>query len=114
MSQSVLDHKSLRKYFRSIFFSVDLNFFLIYAVVLCPLSVIDGWVSEIEKFAPKLRVLSYVGEKEHRRRLRRTMYEHVQAQSSSNNVWSRHAVVFFTHEMWIQLCMICVFEVLMQ
>ncbi|XP_056693459.1 probable helicase CHR10 isoform X1 [Spinacia oleracea] len=55
-------------------------------LVLCPLSVIDGWVSEIEKFAPKLRVLSYVGEKEHRRRLRRTMYEHVQAQSSSNNV----------------------------
>lgn len=55
-------------------------------LVLCPLSVIDGWVSEIEKFVPKLKVLRYVGEKEHRRSLRRIMYEHVQAWSSSSDV----------------------------
>ncbi|KMS99989.1 hypothetical protein BVRB_1g018280 isoform A [Beta vulgaris subsp. vulgaris] len=55
-------------------------------LVLCPLSVIDGWVSEIGKFASKLRVLRYVGEKEHRRILRKTMYEHVQARSSSSDV----------------------------
>lgn len=60
--------------------------FFFNAVVLCPLSVIDGWVSEIGKFASKLRVLRYVGEKEHRRILRKTMYEHVQARSSSSDV----------------------------
>ncbi|XP_062175659.1 probable helicase CHR10 isoform X1 [Alnus glutinosa] len=53
--------------------------------VLCPLSVTDGWVSEIVKFSPNLKVLQYVGEKEHRRSLRRAMYEHVKGQSSSYN-----------------------------
>ncbi|KAK6918625.1 Helicase, C-terminal [Dillenia turbinata] len=51
-------------------------------VVLCPLSVIDGWVSEITNYAPKLSVLRYVGEKEYRRSQRRTIHEHVKAQSS--------------------------------
>ncbi|XP_019252245.1 PREDICTED: probable helicase CHR10 isoform X1 [Nicotiana attenuata] len=46
-------------------------------LVLCPLSVTDGWMSEMANFAPKLRVLSYIGEKEHRRNLRKKMYEHV-------------------------------------
>lgn len=46
-------------------------------MILCPLSVIDGWVSEVSNFATKLKVLSYVGEKEHRRNLRIKMYEHV-------------------------------------
>ncbi|GAB4844308.1 Probable helicase chr10 [Ancistrocladus abbreviatus] len=55
-------------------------------LVLCPLSVTDGWLSEMEKFSPKLKVLRYVGEKEHRRTLRRTIYEYVEAQSSSSNV----------------------------
>ncbi|GMH22377.1 hypothetical protein Nepgr_024220 [Nepenthes gracilis] len=55
-------------------------------LVLCPLSVIDGWLSEIEKFSPKLRVLMYIGEKEHRLRLRRTIFEYVEAQSSSSDV----------------------------
>lgn len=64
--------------------------FLIYiqllAVILCPLSVTDGWVSEIVKFAPNLKVLQYVGDKEHRRSLRRKFCEHVREQSSSCNV----------------------------
>lgn len=51
-------------------------------LVLCPLSVTDGWMSEFDKFCPSLNVLRYVGEKEHRRSLRREMYEHVQKQSS--------------------------------
>lgn len=55
-------------------------------MVLCPLSVTDGWVSEVVKFAPNLEVLQYVGDKDHRRSLRWTMYEHVKAQSSSCNV----------------------------
>ncbi|KAH9625582.1 hypothetical protein KSS87_001452, partial [Heliosperma pusillum] len=54
-------------------------------LVLCPLSVIDGWMTEIEKFAPTLRVLKYVGDKEHRRSLRKAVYEHVQVHSSSSN-----------------------------
>ncbi|KAM3685410.1 hypothetical protein ACJW31_11G115400 [Castanea mollissima] len=54
-------------------------------LVLCPLSVTDGWVSEVVKFAPNLEVLRYVGDKERRRSLRWTMYEHVKSQSSSCN-----------------------------
>lgn len=50
-------------------------------LVLCPLSVIDGWVSEVANFAPKLRLLCYVGDKEHRRNLRREMYKNVKEQS---------------------------------
>ncbi|KAJ9558024.1 hypothetical protein OSB04_012638 [Centaurea solstitialis] len=55
-------------------------------LILCPLSVTDGWVSEVAKFAPKLKVLRYVGDKQYRRALRREMYEHVEKQSSSPNV----------------------------
>ena len=55
-------------------------------VVLCPLSVTDGWVSEMENFAPKLKVVRYVGDKEYRRSLRRTLYEHVKEHSSVSNV----------------------------
>lgn len=62
-------------------------------VVLCPLSVTDGWVSEMEKFAPKLKVLRYVGDKEYRRILRRTIYEHVKEESSSSSNVSSGPVV---------------------
>ncbi|XP_062073253.1 probable helicase CHR10 isoform X2 [Humulus lupulus] len=55
-------------------------------LILCPLSVTDGWVSEMGRFSPKLRVLRYVGDKDHRRNLRRTMYEHVKGQSSKIDV----------------------------
>ncbi|KAL3571810.1 hypothetical protein D5086_025714 [Populus alba] len=55
-------------------------------LVLCPLSVTDGWVSEIDKFTPKLKVLRYVGEKEHRRSLRKTIHEHVKESPSSSDV----------------------------
>ncbi|KAA8515886.1 hypothetical protein F0562_019065 [Nyssa sinensis] len=55
-------------------------------LVLCPLSVTDGWVSEVANFTPKIRVLRYVGEKEHRRDLRRKMYEHVKEQPLPSDV----------------------------
>lgn len=51
------------------------------AVVLCPLSVTDGWVSEISRFTPKLEVLRYVGDKDCRRSLRKSMYDHVKKSS---------------------------------
>lgn len=51
------------------------------AVILCPLSVTDGWKSELANFAPKLKVTYYVGEKEHRRSLRRKMYEQATKES---------------------------------
>ncbi|KAL9228838.1 hypothetical protein vseg_004375 [Gypsophila vaccaria] len=54
-------------------------------LVLCPLSVIDGWMLEIENFAPKLRVVKYVGDKENRRTLRKAMYDHFQVNSSSSD-----------------------------
>uniref|UniRef100_A0A9I9DRE4 Helicase CHR10 n=1 Tax=Cucumis melo TaxID=3656 RepID=A0A9I9DRE4_CUCME len=53
-------------------------------VVLCPLSVTDGWVSEIVKFAPCLKVLQYVGDKETRRNARRRMFEHATEQPVSD------------------------------
>nr|XP_043622310.1 probable helicase CHR10 [Erigeron canadensis] len=53
-------------------------------LILCPLSVTDGWVSEVAKFAPKLKVVRYVGDKQCRRALRWEMYEHVKQQPSSN------------------------------
>ncbi|OQU93486.1 hypothetical protein SORBI_3001G543100 [Sorghum bicolor] len=53
-------------------------------LVLCPLSVTDGWLSEFSKFCPSFRVLQYVGDKLHRRDLRRTIYEDVQKASTSS------------------------------
>lgn len=53
-------------------------------LVLCPLSVTDGWVSEIAKFAPCLNVLQYVGDKETRRDARRRMFEHATEQPVSD------------------------------
>lgn len=53
-------------------------------MVLCPLSVTDGWVSEIAKFAPCLNVLQYVGDKETRRDARRRMFEHATEQPVSD------------------------------
>lgn len=50
-------------------------------MVLCPLSVTDGWVSEVAKFSPKLKVIKYVGEKEYRRSLRKMMYDHIKDHS---------------------------------
>ncbi|PRQ57238.1 putative DNA helicase chromatin remodeling SNF2 family [Rosa chinensis] len=57
-------------------------------LVLCPLSVTDGWVSEMENFAPKLKFVRYVGDKEYRRSLRRTIYEHVKVHSSVSDMLS--------------------------
>ncbi|XP_010053964.2 probable helicase CHR10 isoform X1 [Eucalyptus grandis] len=57
-------------------------------LVLCPLSVTDGWVSEIVNFAPNLKVLRYVGEKENRRSQRKMMYDHVKQHHSSTDALS--------------------------
>lgn len=57
---------------------------MFFIVVLCPLSVTDGWVSEIVKFAPCLKVLQYVGDKETRRNARRRMCEHATEQPVSD------------------------------
>ncbi|XP_022153190.1 probable helicase CHR10 [Momordica charantia] len=53
-------------------------------LVLCPLSVTDGWLSEIVRFAPCLHVLQYVGDKETRRNARRCIFEHATAHSVSD------------------------------
>ncbi|KAL5209376.1 hypothetical protein ABZP36_004999 [Zizania latifolia] len=54
-------------------------------LVLCPLSVTDGWLSEFSKFCPSLRVIRYVGDKVLRRDLRRMMSEDVQKSSTSSD-----------------------------
>ncbi|CAM8990986.1 unnamed protein product [Rhodiola kirilowii] len=53
-------------------------------LVLCPLSVTEGWVSEMTNFTPKLRLLNYVGEKEHRRTQRGMIYEYVNGKSPAS------------------------------
>ncbi|XP_045798213.1 probable helicase CHR10 isoform X2 [Trifolium pratense] len=55
-------------------------------LVICPLSVTDGWVSEIVKYAPKLEVLKYVGDKDCRRSLRMKTHEHVTRQPTDNAI----------------------------
>ena len=55
-------------------------------MVLCPLSVTDGWASEVSKFPPKLTFLRYVGDKDHWNNLRREIYEHVKEQSPRSDV----------------------------
>ncbi|XP_042435859.1 probable helicase CHR10 isoform X3 [Zingiber officinale] len=54
-------------------------------LVMCPLSVTDGWMSEFSKFCSTLRVILYVGDKKHRHNLRNSMHETLQRQSSSSN-----------------------------
>ncbi|KAF8099698.1 hypothetical protein N665_0238s0027 [Sinapis alba] len=53
-------------------------------LVLCPLSVTDGWVSEINRFTPKLEVLRYVGDKDRRRGLRKLMHDHASKSSKES------------------------------
>lgn len=54
-------------------------------LVLCPLSVTDGWATEFSKFCPRLRVLSYVGDKERRMQMRKSIFEHVSQQTSRSD-----------------------------
>lgn len=39
-------------------------------LVVCPLSVIDSWISEVSKWAPNLTILKYHGTQEDRRTLK--------------------------------------------
>ncbi|KAG0627932.1 hypothetical protein M758_2G239400 [Ceratodon purpureus] len=50
-------------------------------LVICPLSVTEGWALEMARFAPHLRVLRYVGNKEEREELRQKICEHVNEQA---------------------------------
>ncbi|CAA6656166.1 unnamed protein product [Spirodela intermedia] len=45
-------------------------------LILCPLSVTDGWMHEFSKFCPSLKILRYVGDKAFRCGLRRMLCEH--------------------------------------
>uniref|UniRef100_A0A2P2JP28 Helicase ATP-binding domain-containing protein n=1 Tax=Rhizophora mucronata TaxID=61149 RepID=A0A2P2JP28_RHIMU len=71
-------------------------------LILCPLSVTDGWVSEMHKFAPKLKVLQYVGDKQHRCNLRNLMYGHIKEHSSSSDTlqvpWHCFDVLLTTYD----------------
>jgi len=60
--------------------------FILFSVVICPLSVTEGWALEIVKFTPKLEVFKYVGDKENRCNLRMKIREHVTRQSSTMSV----------------------------
>ncbi|KAJ9470395.1 putative helicase CHR10 [Diplonema papillatum] len=46
-------------------------------LVVCPLSTVDNWASEFEKFAPSVRVLKYVGDKEERLATRDSVTDHL-------------------------------------
>ncbi|KAG7025346.1 putative helicase CHR10, partial [Cucurbita argyrosperma subsp. argyrosperma] len=49
--------------------------------------ILDGWASEIVRFAPHLNVLQYVGDKETRRNSRRRIFEHATSQSVTDVVF---------------------------
>ncbi|KAK4752505.1 hypothetical protein SAY87_021303 [Trapa incisa] len=67
-------------------------------LVLCPLSVTDGWVTEVAKFSPNLKVLKYVGEKEYRCSLRRMMNAHVNDSSKSEGLSLPFDVLLTTYD----------------
>jgi len=46
-------------------------------LIVCPLSLVDNWKAEIAKFAPSLKALVYVGDKNERQRLRDGVVAHV-------------------------------------
>lgn len=69
---------------------------MISIVVVCPLSVTDGWVSEIVRFAPCLNVLQYVGDKDTRRNARRRIFEH----ATSRSVSHVSLMVFYALSSW--------------
>jgi hypothetical protein len=48
-------------------------------LVLSPLSVTEGWVSELKRFAPKLRTVRYTGDREQRESIRRKIADGVNA-----------------------------------
>jgi hypothetical protein len=48
-------------------------------LVLSPLSVTEGWVSELKRFAPKLRTIRYTGDREQRESIRRKIADGVNA-----------------------------------
>ncbi|KAI3780962.1 hypothetical protein L2E82_10959 [Cichorium intybus] len=66
------DEMGLGKALQAISFLSYLKFSLAYTdelfLILCPLSVTDGWVSEVNQFAPKFTVLRYVGDKQCQRK----------------------------------------------
>lgn len=66
----------------------------ILAVVICPLSVTEGWALEMARFAPKLRVLRYVGNKGEREELRRSISEHVNKQAPSARVGFNTVLIY--------------------
>lgn len=58
------------------------------AVVLCPLSVTEGWALEFARFAPDLLVIRYAGDKQKREELRRSICKHINGQTPKSRVSS--------------------------
>ncbi|KAJ0026196.1 hypothetical protein Pint_06782 [Pistacia integerrima] len=67
---------------------VSLCLFLLLADDQLLIDMTDGWLLEMAKFTQKLKVLKYVGEKEHRCSLHKIMYKQVKEKSSSFDVSS--------------------------
>lgn len=57
-------------------------------MVICPLSVTEGWALETARFAPHLRVLRYVGNKEEREGFRQRVSGYVNVQAPAARVGS--------------------------
>ncbi|OCF33191.1 helicase [Kwoniella heveanensis BCC8398] len=65
-------------------------------LIVCPLSVLNNWVMEFEKFCPSIPVLMYHGPPEHRAELRRTR---LQTPKAAGNDTSLFPIVVTTFEM---------------
>ncbi|KAL2633919.1 hypothetical protein R1flu_005398 [Riccia fluitans] len=55
-------------------------------LIISPLSVTDGWASELERFAPNLRVMRYVGDKQQRQRMREATCDYINKQPRERRI----------------------------
>ncbi|WWD22255.1 hypothetical protein CI109_106746 [Kwoniella shandongensis] len=66
-------------------------------LIVCPLSVLNNWIMEFEKFCPSIPVLMYHGTPEHRAELRATRLQ-PPSQSAGANDTSTFPIVVTTYE----------------
>lgn len=50
-------------------------------VVMCPLSVLDNWAAEFDRFSPQITVLKYSGNKGERKELRLSIIDSIRKQA---------------------------------
>ncbi len=63
-------------------------------MVVVPLSTVDNWAKEFSTFAPDLRVLRYVGDKDEREKIREEIVGFIQTQPKAKHVCFFPSIIF--------------------